>query len=81
MPGGVRRGAIDLMVPYETGSMVLFRVSVYKVPFKIGQCIYGVSFWDARSRNPISYDGGTMENLGARSLEGHDLSYSDVWCT
>ena len=31
--------------PYEAGFILLFLVSVYKVPFNIGECIYRVSFW------------------------------------
>ena len=30
---------------YEVGLILLFLVSVYKVPFFIGQCIHWVSFW------------------------------------
>ena len=31
--------------PCEAGYIFLFLVSVYKVPFNIGECMYLVSFW------------------------------------
>ena len=37
---------------YEVGYVFLFLVSVYKVPFEIGECIYWVAFWGYKKYKP-----------------------------
>ena len=38
--------------PYEAGSILLVLVSVHKVLFYIGECIYRVSFWGDKKYKP-----------------------------